>query len=452
MSKLPQAGTMLGDFELIKVIGKGGFGAVYRAKQHKLAREVAVKVMLPDALKNDVIAVKRFFREIDIVRRLEHPNVTRLFDFGQTDEGLVWMAMELVRGSTLRTAINRGGPMSEARVRRIALQMLSALVHAHELEIIHRDIKPGNVMLTDVGADKDFVKLLDFGIGKVFGGADESDIHQLTRMEQSTYGTPLYMAPEQITGGEVGPLSDMYSAALVIYDMLVGKPAFQGDTAYEIIAFRLANDIKFPKRFEGSALASVLLRALASEPSERFASVRDFHAALSASESAPAVMVPGISEALAQTENVDILSPRLMPSSTGALEANDGPGLAEFQAHQAMFGPALGEEGSSKRSRGRQALQARLLPELEEPATPSASFFSPKVGETGQVPNRRGSAQGDPSKKVVIAHRGPVELDLPDPPTRERTQLPVPSSKAVAPTESKPAPKPQLQVISSQAA
>jgi len=162
---LPTCGTFLGDFELIEELGVGGFAVVYKARQQRLEREVAVKVLLPSSADKVSNLPQRFTREIDLVKRLEHPNIVRLYDFGQTETGLLWMAMELVRGPELHDELRRCGRLSVKRTRNLGLQILSGLAEAHEMRIVHRDLKPGNIMLTRKGAQRDFVKILDFGVG-----------------------------------------------------------------------------------------------------------------------------------------------------------------------------------------------------------------------------------------------------------------------------------------------
>jgi len=278
---LPTAGTQISEFRIAEPIGKGGFGAVYLAHQERLNRKVALKVLFPSAAQSIDGLAQRFLREIDLARRLEHPNIVRLYDYGETDGGLLWMAMELVRGTELNVVLGEEGRFEPERARKIMLQVLSALAEAHRQTIVHRDMKPANIMLCEQGADRDVVKLLDFGIGKAFGEGENSAVQDLTVGESAIFGTPRYMAPELLMRENEGPSSDVYAAGLILFEMLHGKPAVQGDSTFQILARQVKEKLQLPDWLARSPYGPVIRRATAKSPDERYPTALEFHSALS---------------------------------------------------------------------------------------------------------------------------------------------------------------------------
>ncbi|MDX9720657.1 MAG: serine/threonine-protein kinase [Myxococcota bacterium] len=276
-----QPGTELGEFRLIELIGRGSFGEVYRAHQERWRRDVAVKVMLAGANKHVHDLSQRFVREIDVIRRLQHPNVVQLYDFGQSEEGHLWMAMELVQGPTLAGVLNIEAKLSASRARHICLQLLSGLIDAHRASIVHRDIKPANIMLTRMGAEREWVKILDFGVGKVINEKG-SRVQDLTQEGYGGFGTPRYMAPEQIQLEEVGAHTDVYAAGLILYEMLVGQPAIKGNNSYDMLVQHLNDGIQQPSWLAHTTLGQVLAKATTRHWEERYPSALEFYEALDA--------------------------------------------------------------------------------------------------------------------------------------------------------------------------
>src|SRR5690606_33456224 len=170
---------------------------------------------------------------------------------------------------------------SLARARRITMQMLSGLAAAHDLNIVHRDLKPANVMLTRMGAEDDWVKVLDFGIGKAIGTVtDGFAAHNLTETGEGGYGTPRYMAPEQIRNKKVGPHTDVYAVGLMMLEMLTGRPAIAGETTYEVLANQITEPIMLPDELAQHDIGLVLARAAAKDFHDRYATAREFYDAL----------------------------------------------------------------------------------------------------------------------------------------------------------------------------
>ena len=279
---LPKPGAILGDFEVRQQLGVGGFSVVYLARHRKLEREVAMKVLVPDATEDTKRLFGNFEREINIVRRLEHPNIVRLYDHGETEEGLPWMAMELVRGEDLGNLLARKGALTPWRAQRLILQVLSALAEAHRMSIVHRDLKPANIMLTCKGAERELVKLLDFGIAKALGESEDQDLHNLTKKQGGIFGTPAYMPPEQLRSEGVGPHTDVYSIGLILYEMIVGHPAFDGNSTYDVLLKQIQEPVTFPEWLIGHPLEAVIQRATEKNPEDRYRDAMAFYEALEA--------------------------------------------------------------------------------------------------------------------------------------------------------------------------
>src|SRR6186713_159494 len=234
------AGTKLGPYEILSPLGAGGMGEVYRAKDTRLGREVAIKV-LPQHLSSNPEVRARFEREAKTVSALNHPYICVLYDVGR--EGSTdYLVMELIEGETLAHRVAKG-PLPVADVLKIGAQIADALDRAHRAGVVHRDLKPGNVMLTRSGA-----KLMDFGLARATGlagarsGSDVAAITQSPTVAQpltaegSIVGTFQYMAPEQLEGREIDPRTDIWSLGCVLYEMATGKRAFEGATQASLIS------------------------------------------------------------------------------------------------------------------------------------------------------------------------------------------------------------------------
>ena len=226
----PLLGTILdGKFFVEERIGRGGMAVVYRARHLKTDAPMALKV-LSSLLVEDLTAVRRFYKEARLAATLLHPNTVRVFDFGSTEGGACYMAMEYLQGRTLGQSFSRIRPMDENRLVHIGAQALRSLGEAHEKGLVHRDLKPENIFLIDHYGVPDFVKVLDFGIAKAIRDHRES----LTETG-SLVGTPKYMSPEQSQGENLDGRSDLYSLGVIMYEMLCGKPPFEQETAVNLL-------------------------------------------------------------------------------------------------------------------------------------------------------------------------------------------------------------------------
>ena len=227
-----------GRYQIVQEIGRGGFGVVFKALQPSMDRHVALKVLSVSAGQEaERTARERFLREVRIISKLRHPNTVTIHDFGETSQGMVYMVLEFVEGQTLKGALRQAGVFDEQRAIHVGIQIAKSLSEAHRHEVIHRDLKPANIMLTQMGTDEDVVKVLDFGIARLRDDltADLTNVG-LGPDERELIGTPRYMSPEQVRGSEVTPASDVYSLGLMLYQMLSGQPAVQGETTIALIA------------------------------------------------------------------------------------------------------------------------------------------------------------------------------------------------------------------------
>jgi serine/threonine-protein kinase len=271
-------GQVIADrYHIIKKLGEGGMGAVYLGEHVKMGRKSAIKVMNP-GMAADPDAISRFNREASNASRISHPNVCQIYDFGETPDGVIYLAMEFIEGVALTDIIEKEGALPPVRAAKILKQAADALASAHDLGIVHRDLKPDNIMIVQAKDGSDVVKVVDFGIAKAVAG-DEAG--QKVTKTGLVVGTPEYMSPEQLSGDKLDGRSDIYSLALVFYRMLTGVLPFQADSAQETMIKRLTDepmplaesrpDIGFP-----AALQTVLDKALARLPSERYGSAAQF--------------------------------------------------------------------------------------------------------------------------------------------------------------------------------
>jgi eukaryotic-like serine/threonine-protein kinase len=289
------AGRRLGPYEILSHLGSGGMGDVYRARDTRLGREVAVKV-LQEHLASDPAALGRFEREARAVAALSHPNILAIHDFG-IEDGACYSVTELLRGETLRGRLERES-LSWRKAVGMAVAIADGLAAAHAQGIVHRDLKPENVFLTEDGR----VKILDFGLARLQPGAPEEAGSSVLTASQTKPGTVMgsaaYMSPEQVRGLPVDARSDIFSFGSVLYEMVTGRRAFPGKTSADAMAAILKESPPDPAESGKTipiALARVITRCLEKAPDERFQSARDLTYALReiASTSAAAVQMSG---------------------------------------------------------------------------------------------------------------------------------------------------------------
>ncbi len=277
----PLVGQVIADrYQVLELLGEGGMGRVYLAEHVRMGRKSAVKVMSPN-LALSAEAISRFNREASNASRINHPNVAQIYDFGETTDGMLYLAMEFVEGETLRRLIERDGRMPTMRAAGITKQVADALAAAHHLGIVHRDLKPDNVMIARHHDGSDWVKVVDFGIAKTVQGSGEGASSQTVTTAGVSLGTPEYMSPEQLSGERLDSRTDLYSLGLVLFNMLTAELPYPRVTSKETLVRRLTSrprslaDVA-PSAAWPTKLQAALDRALAPEPKDRYATVADF--------------------------------------------------------------------------------------------------------------------------------------------------------------------------------
>jgi serine/threonine-protein kinase len=276
----PLIGSIVGGrFRIVGVLGEGGMGRVYNGEQQMgtTVRKVAVKTLLAQYAKDPQV-LARFMRECGTVAELEHPNTIKVYDFGQTPSGELYIAMELLSGEALEKTLERG-PVAPERVDKILGQVCGSLQEAHDKGIVHRDLKPANIYLTTRAGEDDYVKVLDFGIAK---RDEKHSKHEAKLTQQGTVlGTPPYMSPEQFRGQELDARSDIYSLGVMAYEMLTGRLPFDADTPW---AWATQHMTAQPFPFETVPLGSqvpakmkaAVMRALSKDKNQRQQTVKEF--------------------------------------------------------------------------------------------------------------------------------------------------------------------------------
>ncbi len=264
-----------GRYTILEKLGQGGMGAVYRGAQHSVGRECAIK-LVSSHLVAEADVIKRFLREAKLASKLAHPNAVAVLDFGQTDDGVFYLVMELVTGRTLDEVFKADGTFRPERVVRIGSQVCDALEGAHALQIVHRDLKPSNIMLLSSG--RDLVKVLDFGLAKSVA----PDQAQTTMTNAGALlGTPAFMPPELALGQPCDGRADQYSLGCVLYLLGSGKLPFTADSAHELIALH-GTEPAPPMPVVPAALGAVIDRMLEKDPAKRFATAAETRDALEA--------------------------------------------------------------------------------------------------------------------------------------------------------------------------
>jgi len=328
-------------YHIIKKLGEGGMGAVYLGEHVKMGRKSAIKVMT-QAMSNDPDAVGRFNREAANASRLSHPNICQVYDFGETSEGLIYLAMEFIEGRSLSNVVDTEGALPPARAGNIVRQAAEALQVAHDQAIVHRDIKPDNIMVIQAKDGSDVVKVVDFGIAKAVAG-DETG--QKVTKTGLVVGTPEYMSPEQLSGDKLDGRSDIYSLALVLYKLLTGVLPFQADTAQETMIRRLTDDpeplatarpdIVFPP-----SLQTVMDRALARAVADRYGSAAEFGRDLTAAVGA--LLLP---QTKLNVEHVTQAATQLLDTELALKMGKKGRTPAAAPAKRFPLGPVAGGVG-----------------------------------------------------------------------------------------------------------
>ncbi|MFN2388255.1 MAG: Stk1 family PASTA domain-containing Ser/Thr kinase [Actinomycetota bacterium] len=304
--------TYGGRYEVLEKVGSGGMAEVYRGRDELLGREVAIKI-LSERFSQDRSFVERFRREAQSAANLNHPNIVSLYDFGSEDDQAYFIVMEFIDGRSLAEILTEERRLLPERAAEIASDVATALGRAHATGIVHRDIKPGNIMLTSTGQ----TKVTDFGIARAVGGAEQQAMTQTGMV----IGTAAYLSPEQAQGGAIDARSDVYSLGIVLYEMLTGAPPFTGDSPLSV-AYKHVRETA-PAASQANpdvpqALDAIVMKALAKNPDNRYATSEEMHEDLQRYLAGQRVLAtPLLSDAstMAQT--------RVKSSSTQVLQRED---------------------------------------------------------------------------------------------------------------------------------
>src|ERR1700722_19159788 len=273
--------VFLGRYETIRLLGEGGMGRVYLARQLDLGRQVVVKVM-HDHIAADAKFRERFARETLLMARFQHPYAVTLYDASLNDPQGPCIVMEYIKGITLDTLLQRNGKLSPGRAARLLGQLSEVLQAAHSEGIVHRDLKPSNLMVVDPDTPYEKLKVMDFGLAKLLGVA-EGGLHKVSQTgAEFAVGTPGYISPEQVRGEELDHRSDLYSVGVLLFEMLTGRLPFTGNETMDVL---LAHATEAPPSFAEvsagnsipPAVEAVVRRCLAKKPDERPAGARDLY-------------------------------------------------------------------------------------------------------------------------------------------------------------------------------
>jgi len=428
-----------GRYRVVELLGEGGMGLVYRGERLQLGRPVAIK-FLHSPFARSAKFVGRFEREARAMSRLSHPHCVSVIDFGLHDAP--YIVMDFVTGSTLREVLDRE-ELSVLRALSVARQMLLGLAHAHEEGIVHRDVKPGNVMLATVTGMEDQVRIFDFGLAKLHDSDGDQDT-----TAASVVGTPAYMAPEQASAGPVDARADVYAAGIVLFEMLAGHKPFQGEDAFTVLCMQ--RDTQPPRLSElkpglSGALCTLVEKALAKDPALRFQSAVAFIAGIDA---LPEMRVPSLPEPAASGAPDPADLPTLPPG-----KGESPPPFAQQQERGVPRPPRSSAQHHAPRpgtaARWRRPAQvlvaglgllAAALGIRAAITAPAALDAAPPAGVAAVLPGAAPQATAPEPEPVAIV---PDDFYAPSEGAQAELEVPGPAAQAAPGDESDVGPEPK---------
>jgi len=475
-SKDPVLGrTIAGKFLVESYLGGGAMGAVYRAKQLALEKDVAIKIMHGDHA-GDATYVARFQREAKAASRLDHPNSMRVLDFGQESDGLLYIAMEFLDGRDLFRVLQQEWPLVPARVADILSQALAALAVAHEMGIVHRDLKPENIMLLqgtdDEGRPRDIVKVCDFGIAKFTDrrdGTPQTGGQKLTT-QGIVVGTPEYMSPEQGKGEALDARSDLYAMGVILYQLLTGRVPFEAETALGVVLKHVTEEPVPPSTAHPPSdrrLEAICLKAMRKKREDRFQSAREMraelrtlggssdglaHAATQRVSQVTAPTAPAFDSSQVVSATPAITASKLTPPGMSTVSPGGAPrSRARLFASLGLIVIALGGGAFVFRDKllPRPAAplvvsQGPVLPPATttlKPLTPSVPSLDPTpIPSAVPAPSSKATAPGPTAKPPTAAPRAPAAAAQAEPPQAPPPAPPAPETATVAANPAPPAP------------
>ncbi len=411
-SQDPLIGRVLdGRYEMLERIGEGGMGVVYKGRQVSIDRIVAIK-MLSQQLAKDPNWVARFNREAKACSRLQHPNTIRMFDFGQTREGRLFMAMEFLKGQSLRETIDTQAPLAPERVLKILIQCCASLAEAHNIGIIHRDIKPDNVFLLNLAGSPDFVKLLDFSVAKLL-----QENEGMRTQAGMVFGTPQYMSPEQGRGQQLDARSDLYALGILAFEMLTGRVPFTDANPMNVLAMHSRQPVPPLPDTLPPVMKQLVLRMLEKDPARRHQSATELMQDCQQAFSGLGGSNPGIAAVAPAPAAPPGLGPT-PPAGGGAAEqktmiATDSP-LASAAPPPASAPPAAGAPPPVAAAAEQKTMIAGESPLAHMPPVASVAAAEQKTMIATESPIARMASQNAAAEqKTMIATESPVAGGIP---------------------------------------
>jgi serine/threonine protein kinase len=392
----------IGQYVVVERLGNGGMGSVYRGVDETLGRDVALKIL--DTTIEDSAA--RLRAEASALARLSHAGIATVYELLEDDERLV-MVMELVRGQTLQNILDEVGVFSPRRAAELCMQALAALSHAHAAGVVHRDLKPGNLMITESGS----IKIMDFGIARLDGAINLTNVGQML-------GTPAYMAPEQVLGHPVDPRADLYAMGVVFFRLITAAFPFKGENPFDMAQAQVkdapakAADVRpdLPAWTD-----EIIARAMAKAPAQRFQSAMEFHEALARAIADVPQAIPSIVPALERTEVMERPSfsapPSIVPQAESAPQRSHAAWLMLFGAAAVVAGGfwIFGSDRVASSDASNEATIAVAPLAEDQPLPPITVSRPPKDDGAGAAAP---TATPDPAKTAVVSSR-PKATPLP---------------------------------------
>src|SRR5262245_9668808 len=443
-------GKILGErFQVQEQIGHGASGAIYRAEHITLRRKVAIKVLHTE-LSRDDLAVERFRREATTVAEIDHEHIVEIHDFGRTPDGRLYLAMELLEGETLDSVLARERTLSVERAADILIQVGEALMEAHAIGYVHRDLRPRNIYLSVRRGKANFIKLLDFGLAKLV----ETEGQAASTSLGMTFGDPRYMSPEQARGDRIDRRADIYQLGCVAYEMLTGAPPFSGTRVFDILTKQVTEaPLPLPTRRPGVPLwmEAAVAKMLAKDPENRFATTTRMVEALRRGletgevmeddvarrrESIPPPSVSRVMQRMGLTAPVESeAAAPVAPVSHGA-----PPGAPSAPPPALRTGIPAGDPGATMRAPGAPPPSLPATPAPASTAAPStptarAPFAAPAGLPSAPVPSARAPSAPVPSAPVPSALVPSALVPSALVPSAHGPSSPGPSSASEAPSK-----------------
>ena len=383
----------IGKYVVKRELGRGGMGAVYLAEQTGLGREVAIKELVPSAAA-DPIALKRFLQEAQVMARTSHPNLVQVYDMEQI-QGANYIVLEFVRGKSLRDWLNRGA-IPVPQVFAVMHGVLQALDYAHRHAIVHRDMKPENVLISDEGD----VKVADFGIARL---TDDSGAPGSTATKTgTTVGTPQYMSPEQVASSKVDGRSDLYSAGIMFYELIVGEPPFtasEADGPFTLMAKHVQAPPKPPSvRKPGldPQLEEVILKSLSKRPEDRYQNGQEFDEAVSGVADR---LCPGWQRSLDPGADLSKMVPR---PTVDAATRHDHRGRAAHPVRVAAADPGGLQPHAAGEAGGQESIGRRMHEPDGDDVRPDRRRGDPARGARASRPDRPARRPAPPVRPAPV--------------------------------------------------